>query len=105
MPRVHAAAPPTFRSSLALRWLECLSSSPSDSPTSTRSGATARRAAGSSSAGRLAAVQREIADIDHRIALSGEDAFIEREARRLGLVRPASAFIVKGVEDQGASVP
>ena len=38
-------------------------------------------------------------DLDHRIALSGEEVFIEREARRLGLVRPGERlFIVKGVE-------
>jgi cell division protein FtsB len=47
----------------------------------------------------LTALEREIADLDRRIALSGEDAFIEREARRLGLVRPGERlFIIKGVE-------
>ena len=55
----------------------------------------------------LSAIEREIASIDHRIALSGEDVFIEREARRLGLVRPGERlFIVKGVEGRnGPSVP
>ena len=47
----------------------------------------------------LAALEREIASLDRRVALSGEDAFVEREARRLGLVRPGERlFIVKGVE-------
>jgi cell division protein FtsB len=47
----------------------------------------------------LTVLEREIADLDRRIALSGEEAFIVREARRLGLVRPGERlFIVKGVE-------
>jgi hypothetical protein len=47
----------------------------------------------------LSVLQRELAELDRRIALSGEDVFIEREARRLGLVRPGERlFIVKGVE-------
>ena len=34
----------------------------------------------------------------HRLAETGTDAFLEREARRLGLVRPGERlFIVKGV--------
>jgi cell division protein FtsB len=55
----------------------------------------------------LSVLEREIADLDRRIALSGEDVFIEREARRLGLVRPGERlFIVKGVETgRRASVP
>jgi cell division protein FtsB len=47
----------------------------------------------------LAALERENSRLTHRLALSGEDSFIEREARRLGLVRPGERlFIVKGVE-------
>jgi hypothetical protein len=47
----------------------------------------------------LAGLEREIADLDRRIAVSGEDSFIERQARLLGLVRPGERlFIVKGVE-------
>jgi cell division protein FtsB len=48
----------------------------------------------------LAALERENARLTHRLALAGEDSFVEREARRLGLVRPGERlFIVKGVED------
>jgi cell division protein FtsB len=47
----------------------------------------------------LSVLERELAELDRRIALSGEDVFVEREARRLGLVRPGERlFIVKGVE-------
>jgi cell division protein FtsB len=47
----------------------------------------------------LAGLEREIADLDRGIALSGEDSFVERQARLLGLVRPGERlFIVKGVE-------
>jgi len=47
----------------------------------------------------LGALERETGRLEHRLALSGEDAFVEREARRLGLVRPGERlFIVKGVE-------
>jgi cell division protein FtsB len=55
----------------------------------------------------LSVLQRELAELDRRIALSGEDVFIEREARRLGLVHPGERlFIVKGVEaGRKASVP
>jgi cell division protein FtsB len=96
------------RSSLALRWLGVFVLlaiglayvHPLRSYSEARGRAVERRA-------ELTALQREIASIDHRIALSGEDAFIEREARRLGLVRPGERlFIVKGVEDRKrASVP
>lgn len=48
----------------------------------------------------LAALERENADLEQRLALSDDDAFIEREARRLGLVRQGERlFIVKGVEE------
>jgi cell division protein FtsB len=47
----------------------------------------------------LAEIERENARLEQRLALSGEDSFVEREARRLGLVRPGERlFIVKGVE-------
>jgi cell division protein FtsB len=96
------------RSSLALRWLGVLVLlaiglayvHPLRSYSEARGRVGERRA-------ELTALEREIASIDHRIALSGEDAFVEREARRLGLVRPGERlFIVKGVEDERkASVP
>jgi cell division protein FtsB len=48
----------------------------------------------------LASLQRENAALQHRLSLSDDDVFIEREARRLGLVRPGERlFIVKGVEE------
>jgi cell division protein FtsB len=48
----------------------------------------------------LGALERENARLEQRLALSGEDSFVEREARRIGLVRPGERlFIVKGVED------
>ena len=48
----------------------------------------------------LAALERENARLTHRLALAGQDSFVEREARRLGLVQPGERlFIVKGVED------
>jgi cell division protein FtsB len=96
------------RSSLALRWLGVLVLvaiglayvHPLRSYSEARGRVAERRA-------ELRALEHEIASIDHRIALSGEDAFVEREARRLGLVRPGERlFIVKGVEEQRkASVP
>jgi cell division protein FtsB len=48
----------------------------------------------------LAALTSENAQLERRLKLSGEDTFVEREARRLGLVRPGERlFIVKGVEE------
>jgi cell division protein FtsB len=64
--------------------------------------------------GRVAERQTEVAGLDRtnaalerKLAQSGEDAFVEREARRLGLVRPGERlYIVKGVEEwRKASVP
>ena len=47
----------------------------------------------------LSVLERENAQLGHRLALADEDAFIEQEARRLGLVQPGERlFIVKGVE-------
>jgi cell division protein FtsB len=49
----------------------------------------------------VAALERENTRLEQRLALSGEDSFVEREARRIGLVRPGERlFIVKGVEDK-----
>jgi cell division protein FtsB len=55
----------------------------------------------------LAALERQNAQLEHRLALSGEDSFVEREARRVGLVRPGERlYIVKGVENwKRASIP
>jgi hypothetical protein len=43
---------------------------------------------------------RQQTELLHRLELTETDAFIEREARRLGLVRPGEhLFIVAGLED------
>lgn len=44
--------------------------------------------------------------LEQRLARTGTDAFIEREARKLGLVRPGERlFIVKGIEgDEGTPI-
>jgi cell division protein FtsB len=47
----------------------------------------------------IAALEREHQALERRLEFTGTDAFIEREARRLGLVRPGERlFIVKGLE-------
>jgi cell division protein FtsB len=47
----------------------------------------------------IAVLERERQALERRLEFTGTDAFIEREARRLGLVRPGERlFIVKGVE-------
>jgi cell division protein FtsB len=47
----------------------------------------------------IAVLEGERRALERRLAVTGTDAFIEREARRLGLVRPGERlFIVKGVE-------
>jgi cell division protein FtsB len=47
----------------------------------------------------IAVLGAERQALERRLAFTGTDAFIEREARRLGLVRPGERlFIVKGVE-------
>jgi cell division protein FtsB len=47
----------------------------------------------------VAALERENRRLEQRLALSGEDSFVEREARRIGLVRPGERlFIVKRAE-------
>jgi cell division protein FtsB len=88
------------RSSLALRWLGAVVVVAIGlayvHPLRNYSAAKGRVAEGRAE---LTTLEREIEDLDRRIAVSGEDAFIEREARRLGLVRPGEQlFIVKGVE-------
>ena len=89
------------RSALALRWLGvavlvAIALSyihPLRSYEAARSRAEGRRAD-------LAALERENAQLERRLALSGNDTFVEREARRIGLVRPGERlYIVKGVEE------
>jgi cell division protein FtsB len=47
----------------------------------------------------IALLERDRQRLERRLEFTGTDAFIEREARRLGLVRPGERlFIVKGVE-------
>ena len=47
----------------------------------------------------VAVLERERQTLEQRLEFTGTDAFVEREARRLGLVRPGERlFIVKGVE-------
>jgi cell division protein FtsB len=44
-------------------------------------------------------LEREQAKLERRLAASGTDAFVEQEARLLGLVRPGERlFIVKGLK-------
>jgi hypothetical protein len=48
----------------------------------------------------LAALERDNLQLERRLALSGKDLFVEREARRIGLVRPGERlYIVKGVQE------
>ena len=47
----------------------------------------------------LVVLEREAAALVRRVQLVDDDQFVEREARRLGLVRPGERlFIVKGIE-------
>ena len=47
----------------------------------------------------IAKLEREHDTLERRLEFTDTDAFIEREARRLGLVRPGERlFIVKGLE-------
>ena len=47
----------------------------------------------------IAKLERERDTLERRLEFTDTDAFIEREARRLGLVRPGERlFIVKGLE-------
>jgi cell division protein FtsB len=88
------------RSTLALRWLGITALvvialsyvHPLRSYQAARAQVAERRA-------ELAALEQENARLERRLALSGQDYVVEREARRLGLVRPGERlFIVKGVE-------
>ena len=88
------------RSSLALRWLGAVVVVAIGlayvHPLRNYSAAKGRVAEGRAE---LTTLEREIEDLDRRIAVSGEDSFVERQARLLGLVRPGERlFIVKGVE-------
>jgi cell division protein FtsB len=48
----------------------------------------------------IAVLERETAALAERVRLTDDESFVEREARRLGLVRPGERlFIVKGIED------
>ncbi|HEY7197792.1 MAG TPA: septum formation initiator family protein [Gaiellaceae bacterium] len=48
----------------------------------------------------VAALEREQAKLERRLAISGTDAFVVQEARKLGLVRPGEQlFIVKGLRE------
>ena len=88
------------RSALALRWLAAASVvviglasvHPLRSCLDAKEDVAARRA----EVRELEGAKRELSQ---RLELAGSDAFVEREARRLGLVRPGERlFIVKGVE-------
>jgi hypothetical protein len=47
------------------------------------------------------ALLRKQGELRHRLALAGTDEFMEREARRLGLVLPGEQlFIVKGLTER-----
>jgi cell division protein FtsB len=88
------------RSSLVLRWLGvcalALIALSYVHPLRSYSAAQGRVAAREAE---LASLERENTSLENRLALSGKDVFVEREARRLGLVRPGERlFIVKGVE-------
>ena len=47
------------------------------------------------------ALERTNRSLERRLAVAGTDEFVEREARRLGLVRPGERlFIVTGVDER-----
>jgi cell division protein FtsB len=49
----------------------------------------------------VTALERRNRSLERRVELAGTDAFVEREARRLGLVRPGERlFIVQGTEQR-----
>ncbi len=88
------------RSRLALRWLgvAVVAAIAFGYVQPLRAYFDARRQAEASRAD-IAALEREHETLERRLEFTGTDAFIEREARRLGLVRPGERlFIVKGVE-------
>jgi cell division protein FtsB len=96
------------RSTLALRWLGIAGLAaialayvhPLRSYEAARGRVAERRA-------EVAALGRTNAGLERKLAQSGKNAFIEREARRLGLVRPGERlYIVKGLEEwRKASIP
>ena len=46
----------------------------------------------------VAELEHKRRDLSRRLALAGTDRFVEREARKLGLVKPGERlFIVKGI--------
>jgi len=86
------------RSSLALRWLAVVVLAaiavayvhPIRSYTDARGEVDSRKAD-------IAALEREQERLDARIEVAKTDEFVEREARKLGLVRPGERlFIVNG---------
>ena len=88
------------RSSIALRWLAVgalalvafLYYRPLHSYVSTRAALAERRA-------EVAALRTKHRALARRLAASTSDAALEREARRLGFVRPGERlFIVKGIK-------
>lgn len=48
------------------------------------------------------ALLRKQGELRHRLELAGTDEFMEREARKLGFVRPGERlFVVQGLDDDG----
>jgi cell division protein FtsB len=48
----------------------------------------------------LAQLQREHASLQQQVDEAGTDAALEREARKLGMVRPGErAYVIRGLED------
>ena len=103
MPRKRKRARPT-RSALALRWLAAAVLlavalayvHPLRSYVRARGEVEARRA-------QLVELERANRRLERRLALAGTDEFVEREARRLALVRPGERlFIVKTERRKGA---
>ena len=89
------------RSALALRWIAVAALvaialayvQPLRSYLRLRAEVDAKRA-------KVAELAREKRELTRRVEFARTDAFVEREARKLGLVRPGERlFIVTGVED------
>jgi cell division protein FtsB len=87
------------RSALALRWLALAGLvliaaayvQPVRAYLAARDDVERRRA-------QVAVLEREADELEARLAVARTDAFVEREARRLGLVRPGERlFVVSGV--------
>ena len=91
------------RSALALRWLALgvLAAIAIAYVHPLRSYLEARRAVEARRA-ETAALEREKRMLTRRLAVAKTDAFVEREARKLSLVRPGERlFIVKGLRSEG----